>query len=272
MKSNLGSPAAAAFLRRPDCPRKRNAGLDRCSDPHRDIDFPRRLCHPASGDGTDEQHREAEEPPVADRVPQLEQVRVGAEVIDRGGDDDGRHLWELHVSGQADLARGLETEERDGDLVDPVDVVADVFQPTFDHFRLDEDGTEKDDARLDEERDDQRCSLGSVEATVEACEAKSPGAEADERSERLGPAVGSRGGVVVGRTKTEKHGVPSLHRDEGPVGAEDGAVQESRCEPTEQQDMIGIMIVDGGLKVLSPASSRLGFGVGGRGAALFQVS
>lgn len=203
----LVSPAPTPFLGRPYRPRKRNAGLDRCSNPHRDVDLSRLLRHPAPGDGSHEQHREAEEPPVADRVPRLEQVRVRAKVIDCGGDDDGRHLREFHVSGQADLAWRLKTEKGDGDLVDPVDVVADVFQSTFDDTCLDQDGAQQDDAGLYEERVNQRCSLGSIEATVETGEAKSADAEADERSERLGPAVGSRRGVVVGRTKTEKHGV-----------------------------------------------------------------
>ena len=168
----LVSPAPTPFLSGPYRPREGDASLDRRGDPHGDINVARLLGDPATGDGAGEEHGEAGEAAVADGVPaqgpEEQEVGVCAEVVDGGGDDDGRDLGELHVARQAHLAGRLEAEQRDGDLVDPVDVVADVFQPPFDHARLDQDRAQQDDAGLDQERVHQRRSLGRAVAPPEA--------------------------------------------------------------------------------------------------------
>lgn len=166
------------------------------------------LRDPPADDRAHEQGAEAQHAAIPLPVPFAEKVRVGAEVVQHGGHDDGGDLCELQVAAQPDLAGRLEAQERDGDDVDPVDVLANVLEAALDGVRLHEDGAEEDDGGLDEEGGGQGAAAGGLEIGAEAGEEKGAEDEADERGEGLGPAVGPGCGVEVGGADAEKHGVP----------------------------------------------------------------
>lgn len=139
--------------------------------------------------------------------------------------------------------------------MDPIDVLADVLEAAFDDVGLHEEGAEEDDGCLDEEGDGEDAALGGgLEAGAEAGEEEGAQDEANEGDEGFGPGVGAGGGVVVGGAETEEHGVAfgtqcqpgsnakgrwimerssltGLHGDEGAVGVEDCAVEETGGEP-----------------------------------------
>lgn len=158
------------LLGRPEYPRSRDTSLDDGSHPHRDRDVARPPRDPTSGDGANQEHGKAEEPPVSNRVLRrpYEQIRVGGEVVKDRRDDHGRDLGEFHVSAETDLAGCLEAEKSDGDLMDPVDVISDELEPAFEGSGLDQDRAEEDDTRLKGERIEQCTPAGRSEAAPES--------------------------------------------------------------------------------------------------------
>lgn len=167
-------------------------------------------------------------------------MRVGRDVAEHRRD---HHAGDLgHAQGPAadDLARGLEAEERDGDLVLPDDVAVDDVQGAVHDARLDDGRDDEHEDGLQREGGYERQPPQRARIQGYAREEETAEAEAGDGGEGFDPAVGL-GGRFGGRgTQAEEDCVAGLHADEGAVGVVDCAVDEAGDEGAGKHDEVGV--------------------------------
>lgn len=92
----------------------------------------------------------------------------------------------------------------------PVHLIANLFKTALDCVCMDENCGDEDQSELQEEGHNKGSAAKGAIVTTEAREGIAAKDKEKDGAERLGPAVRASGGVVVGRSKADKHSIAYL--------------------------------------------------------------
>lgn len=92
----------------------------------------------------------------------------------------------------------------------PVHLITNLLKTALDNACMDEDCGDEYQCGLHKEGGDEASAAEEAIVTTEAWEGVAANEEEEDGTERLGPAVGAGGRVIVGRSKAEEHGVAYL--------------------------------------------------------------
>ncbi len=229
-------------LLRPEEPRDGNQHLEHSGYPEIKLHPPRRLADIPSYNRANQYTRKCQRAPVPLYVfrQRCRQLRVRGQIAQHGREHHARDLRHAQRAAPDDLPRGLEAEQRDGDLVPPHDVRAEGVEGAVDDAGLDDGGDDEDDGGLQGEGGDEGAAAQGARVEGQAGEEEAAEAEAEDGGEGFGPAVGLGGRFRGGGAEAEEDGVARLHADEGAVGVVDCAVDEAGDEGAGEHDEGGV--------------------------------
>lgn len=195
-------------LLRPKHPRRHDQYLHPPGNPQHRLHPPRDLRDPPPDDSTDQDPRKRQRPPIPLHVlPQrARQLRVGRDIIQHARDHDGRDLAQVQVAAPDQLPRRLEAQQRDRDLLLPVDGLAHCLHGAGHHAGLDQRRGDEDEDGLQQEGGDEGAASERAQEAAEAGEEECAEDEADDGGERFRPAVGFVD-VLGGGAQTDEDGV-----------------------------------------------------------------
>ena len=145
------SPYPFLLFLGPNNPGESDGCFDGSGDPQGNVDLAHGFSHPTAGDSTQQHEYNSSNSPIADRVLRQRrcQIGIGGEVVYHGCDDYRGCLKKAELTSSTSLARSLETEEYNWDLLHPFDVGENVVDTALDDAFLDNCGGDDDDHGLE---------------------------------------------------------------------------------------------------------------------------
>ena len=141
---------------RPKTPGPRNDQLKPAYNPKRTLHPPRAdRKKPTSNSTNHHRHKRPKSLiPLWILAPLHQETRIGRNVVQHTRQHDRRYGVMTQGARRDDLARGLETQQRDGQALTPVDFLVQAVEAAFDKLPLDEPGRKEHDPSLHDESKD----------------------------------------------------------------------------------------------------------------------